>query len=589
MPLLLPIGTPLRAADAAEADRAGAVRVTIEGVDGAMRANVRALLAIAELEERGIVARLDPRNAERTVAVSELERRHRLAPQQIREALMPFGHYLPEIDAELVGSNDVFEARYRIDPGPPARLRNVDIRAEGEGADHAAVQAAIEAAGLEPGDRLDHRRYEAARTAMFDAAYGHGFLRAHWRTREIRVLPDRTQADIGLVLDTGPRFHFGAFTIETVRLDPDFVARFVEIEPGEPYDVRRLLGLQLTLNDSEYFSFVEIHADPDEADERHRIPVTVVTEPARPQRYTVGAGYGTDTGPRFNLGVLLRRLNDRGHRFRSDLQLSLIETALATRYEIPIRNVATDRLDFALTARQLEIGDADSTQYTASAGESVGWRGFRRRLYLQVQREEFEFGDMPTRAANLLYPGATLTRESRNDMIFPTRGYALEFDLRGGTSAVFSDVSFLRLRANARWVHPLARDVRLLLRADTGVLVTDGFAALPPSQRFFTGGDRSVRGYGYQDLGERNIAGDVIGGEYLLVGSAEVDYLFFGDFGAAVFVDAGDAFSGRFSPNVGAGAGLRWRSPIGMLRLDVAHPFDHEDAFRIHLSIGADL
>jgi translocation and assembly module TamA len=124
--------------------------------------------------------------------------------------------------------------------------------------------------------------------------------------------PTGTQADINLVLETGPRFYFGDVTIEAERLHPEFAARFVEIEPGAPYDVRQLLDLQLVMNDAEYFSYVEIRADPDLADDRHRIPVTVLTEPARPQRYTVGAGYATDTGPRFNLGVLLRRVNAHG-------------------------------------------------------------------------------------------------------------------------------------------------------------------------------------------------------------------------------------------------------------------------------------
>jgi translocation and assembly module TamA len=159
-----------------------------------------------------------------------------------------------------------------------------------------------------------------------------------------------------------------------------------------------------------------------------------------------------------------------GHRFRSDLQLSFVESAVAARYEIPIRSVATDRLDFDVAARQVDIGDAESTQYSTSANERVSWRGFRRRLYLQLQREEFQFGTSPTQVANLLFPGVTLNRERSNDMLYPTAGYSVQLDLRGGTSQVVSDVSFVRLKADARWVRAVAGNTRLLLRAEAGAL-----------------------------------------------------------------------------------------------------------------------
>ena len=111
------------------------------------------------------------------------------------------------------------------------------------------------------------------------------------------------------------------------------------------------------------------------------------------------------------------------------------------------------------------------------------------------------------------------------------------------------------------------------------------------TERFFAGGDQSVRGYAYQRLGPTDDSGEVVGGRYLSVVSAEVDYLFIGNFGAAVFVDTGNA-DDNFPPDLhtGAGIGFRWRSPVGMLRIDFAHPFtDSDDKFRIHVSIGPTL
>jgi Outer membrane protein len=122
-------------------------------------------------------------------------------------------------------------------------------------------------------------------------------------------------------------------------------------------------------------------------------------------------------------------------------------------------------------------------------------------------------------------------------------------------------------------------------------MIVDDFDALPPELRFFAGGDRSVRSFDYQAIGETNDQGFVIGGKYLAVASAEYEHYFVENWGAAIFVDAGDAYSTDFDVNVGAGIGLRWRSPVGLVRLDVAVPVvsELEEDVRVHVVIGPDL
>lgn len=574
---LPPVGAAQAAAEqaASGADASVSVEVVLRGLDDPLRENVRRFLSISELEDA------------EEVTAREVRRRHRLAPGQIREALMPFGYYRPSVGSELEPEGAGFVARYRVEPGEPARLRRVDVRLVGEGKDFPALQQTLQGVELAPGERLVHGRYEAAKAALFEAAYEHGFLGATWRTSEIRVQPDRLQADVALVLDTGPRFYFGEVDIRQEVLRPELVQRFVAIEPGDPYDVDRLLELQRALSETDYFARVEIHAEPETAGPDQRIPVRVVTEASDPRRYTVGAGYGTDTGPRFSLGVLLRHVNTRGHRARADLQLSGIEKAVGLRYGIPIRNVATDSLDFFATARQEELGDADTDRYELGVSQVVGWRGFRRQLYLRAQREQFEFGSGPRQESDLVFPGIALTRERMDDLLYPRFGHRIRMDLRAGLEWLLSEVSFTRYDLALHWVRGLSERTRLLLRADAGILWTDDFDRLPPSQRFFAGGDRSVRGYAYQDIGPRNADGAVIGGERAVTASLEIERLFYGNYGGAVFVDAGDAFDDSPELKVGAGLGFRWRSPIGMVRLDLAHPFDDpDDEFRFHLTIG---
>ena len=566
------------------------LEVEIEGIEDELLENVRAFLSMTELQDYEVVA-ASATPDEEEVAQFDVERKHREAREEIREALTPFGYYRPKIETRLVEQEERWLARYRVDPGPRTRYGEVTMRLVGEGADQPFLEETLQQVGIARGTPFVHARFEQAKSALYDAAYEAGYLAAEWRTSEVRVGPEREQADVTLILDTGPRFYFGDVTFEQSVLHRSLLHRFVPFEAGRPYDTDRLLDLQLALNDSGYFSHVEVIPQRELAGNDHHVPILVRTIPDAPQHYTIGVGYATDTGPRVTLGAILRRINRAGHRFRADLRFSQIESAIAARYEIPIENVATDTLAFTATAQQETIADADTDQYLLGMSRNDGWRGFRRLLYLNLQRENYEFdGGGGQRESDLLLPGATLSRQRTDDVQYPRRGYNLTIDVRGASESILSDTTFMRLDVDARWVRAIGEDTRVLLHGGVGALDASSFDALPPSQRFFTGGDRSVRGYGYREIGPRNAAGAVVGGEYRIVAGAELEWLFYENYGAAVFVDTGDAWRDSLELKTGAGIGFRWRSPVGMIRLDLAHPFDDpEDDFQVHLSIGPDL
>src|SRR5690606_33587007 len=338
-------------------------------------------------------------------------------------------------------------------------------------------------------------------------------------------------------------------------------------------------------------SDVVIDVERELAENRH-IPVVVRTSPRRTQEYTVGLGYGTDTGPRISLGVELRRINPRGHRFTSDLRLSGIEQAIAAEYRIPrARNPVTDFLALRGSLGNQEIGDWDTRQQSLGASWHDAWRNFQRRLYVSIQREEFWTSLTPSATEAILFGGAQLTSKVADDPLVPRRGYSWSVDLRGGSDALASGTSFARLYASGNFVRSLGERVRVLLRGEYGAITASEFAGLPPSQRFYAGGDGSVRGYAYQSLGPADANGARIGGRYLLVASAELEVRIVGDYGAALFFDAGNAGdTARPELSRGVGLGARWRAPVGVVGLDIAHPLDDPDTdFRLHLSVGADL
>jgi translocation and assembly module TamA len=579
----------------AATDATADVEVQIEGLAPELERNVRAFLSITKLNEELEQQESESNGSAATapregLSEARVRRMHSAARGEIATALQPFGYYDPSVEASLERSGEDWTAHYRVNPGRRTLLSTVDIRAIGEGSETPEVRTALESITLAPGMALSHPQYQQAKGALFDAAYNSGYIDARYQRAELRVNRETRSAEIRLVLDTGPRYYFGDIAIRQDILDDDFVQRFVTIEPGEPFDPDRLVDLQIMLNNSGYFADVGIDVEREQA-ENQRIPVSVYTTPRRTQEFTVGLGYGTDTGPRVSLGMELRRLNRRGHRFNTDLRLSGIEQAVAAEYRIPARNVATDFLSFRGSLGSEQIGDWDSNKLSLGATWNDRWFGMQRRIYFSGDREDFSTDLTESVRADAVYAGMQLTGGESDDPLYPRRGYSWSSDLRAGSDALGSSTSFARWHGTANYVRAFGDRLRLLVRGEYGAIDADEFSRLPPSQRFYAGGDRSVRGYGYQDLSPLDPNGASIGGRYLLLGSAELEVLLVGDYGIALFADAGNASNDALpSLKTGVGIGMRWRSPIGVVGIDVAHPLDDPNTdFRIHLSVGGDL
>jgi translocation and assembly module TamA len=569
------------------------VEVDVDGVSGAMRDNVRAYLSLVELEGKGVVAELEDliRGTEqrRPQATDRLIRRlYAKAPEEIRQALRPFGYYQPVVRGELKQVEGRWVARFRIEPGEPVIVSRLDLQVVGEGRSNPAIDKARASFPLHEGAVLEHARYDQGKETLLKVALAEGFLEARFTHSELRVDPPAHRAEALLVFDTGSRFYFGPITIEQDILDPAFVDRFVRAKPGEPFSTRRLLDLQSALAESEYFSRVEIQPQRQAAQD-HRVPVTVVTTPRKPRRYAFGLGYSTDTGPRATAQVTFRRINRRGHRVVGNTQVSPILRGLSTQYRIPIANVRSDQFVITASAEHEQVDEGDTDRFVLGISHDTGWLGATRRLYARLSHENFSQGDDDDKV-RFLIPGASLSRLKADNILFARRGYSFAGDIRGGTQTLFSDTSFVRGEASLHMVWPLGRRGRWLSRLKMGGMQVEDFPSLPPTERFFAGGDQSVRGYGYRSLGSTDSSRENIGGRYLLVGSMETDYLVFGNFGAAAFVDAGNA-SKNFPPDpqVGVGVGLRWRSPAGMAKLDFALPLQGDTGFRIHISFGSGL
>ncbi|MGI9323796.1 MAG: autotransporter assembly complex protein TamA [Pseudomonadales bacterium] len=560
-----------------------AVEGAPERLDRALAENVRAFLSIQMLADESNGEGVEP------LTQARIRRAHKQASEEIRQALMPFGYYNTVIESSLNRTERAYVARYLVEPGPPTTIQTVNVSVQGSAESEPLVQSTLAGISLKRGQRLRHDRYETSKQQLLEVVYGLGYLDARYTRAELRVQPSRQTADVQLQLTSGERYFFGDFELVQNILNPKFAARFVQIQPGEPFDARRLIDLQLKLGDTDYFSDVEVRTDKAEAVE-NRVPVTIETAPQKSQRYSVGAGFGTDTGARIKLGTEFRRLNRRGHQFSANIQASEIRNTVAAEYRIPIKDVTRDRYRVFARLDEAEVGDADTDQFSIGVRREEDWLGMRRQLYFKYDGENFSFGDEPTQQSRLLIVGASLGFQWADDTLFSRRGLSVTLDVHGGAESRASETTFVQSKAAARAVWPLGKRGRLLLRGEAGLTEADNFDSLPPGERFFTGGDRSVRGYAFESLSPENAAGDDIGGSHLTVVSAEVDYLVKGNFGLAAFFDYGGA-SDDFGKDLhsGVGIGLRYRSPVGMIRVDLAHPLDDETDVRLHLSLGPDL
>lgn len=552
------------------------VKVEVEGVGRDLERNIRSVLSLEQEDE-------DDLTPER------VRRLHARAPEEIGVALQPFGYYKPVVRGELRQEGNRWIARYEVDEGPAIKIASVDLRVTGAGADDPGFRQVTSDFPVKRGEVLFHPDYEEGKDALVELAAENGYLDAEFEVSEVRVDLERYRADVVVHYDTGPRYRFGDVRFNQDAVNPDLLTGYVNFKRGEPLDVDKVLALQDALSDSPYWARVEVVTLEEEA-QGLEVPIEVNLVPAKPQLFTAGVGYGTDSGARGTLGLELRRINRRGHRGQVLIVGAETERSFQASYMIPGAYPRTDVLAFN-TAYAIEDTDtAQSESMLLGAQRTQVRGGWREAFSLNYQRDDFEVG-LDEGISTLLVPGASYERVKADDRIYTTNGYRLRLGVQAAEESLLSDSSFLQGTVSGKLIRTLGERHRLITRAEAGYLETDQFRQLPPRFRFFAGGDRSVRGFGYQELGREDEAGNVIGGEALLVGSLEYELRVLEDWSAAVFYDTGNAFSAFGDPlEYGAGLGVRWRSPIGPIRADVAWALSQDGTpFRFHLNIGPDL
>lgn len=554
------------------------IEVEVSGVSGAMKANAEAYLSIRDAANQ------------KDLDQATVDRLQRQAGPELREALRPFGYYNPFIDARLEGAAPKWKAQYIIHPGPRTVWKRVDIQISGEGAADFEKELARMHHRLQEGEGILHSDYDEAKAILSSAAYARGYLDAQYVEAELRVTPADNSAEAVLHFDTGSRYRFGEFSIEQTGerpLEDAFLRRYVKIHAGAEYDPQKLLDTQFALSDLGYFQSVEMLPQREQAQD-HQVPILIRTTPRKSQRYDFGIGYGTDTGVRGSVASDFRHLNDTGHSLHVETQVSHIKNTAAGEYRIPRGDKPGEMFTLNGVLGQQDYSAGLSRFYGFGAGLARTPGKWQRRYYLKYLHEDSTLGEDVT-TADMLMPGLTLNRAALDDAIYTRRGWSLFFDVHGAVKDAMSSVSFTQAHLIVKGAYPLWQRTRLLARYETGANLVDQFSRLPASQRFFAGGDQSVRGYDYQSIGPRDANGAVVGGNFLTTMSLELETRVYGNWGAASFYDAGGV-ENHVSPKLkqGIGVGLRYRAPIGSVQIDLAHPVE-DNGVRLHIGVRVGL
>ena len=565
-----------------------------------------AALLLLMLVQSGWAARLEvvskPENKELNANVAaligdldghdaaSLRRYQRAAVQQARLAGEALGYYSNRYRSEVLdGEKPVLRVHVRV--REPVRLRTVDIRVEGEAAGMDAFR--VRDPRLKPGEQLHHGAYDEIKSALQQQGLRYGFFAGKFTRHRLMVDPAAGAADIELHYDSGPRYRLGAVEFaEAGKIDDRLLAALVPFEDGTPYDSALLAGLSQNLQNTGYFAGVQVDAQGT-ADGPQVIPVQVRLEPAKPRTLGLGAGFSTDVGPRGSFSWERHRVNSKGHKLGFDSEISKPKQNLSGWYAIPLSSPLSDELRFVAGYQREELVDASSERLTLG----TQWRkkvrhDWQRTIGLRWEDERYEYdrGSNRSRHSKFLLPSIGFAKLKSDSALDPSKGYRLQMDVSAGSGNVLSDADVVHVSALARGLTTLADKHRVLARIEVGGVATDKYSAIPPSLRFFAGGDQSVRGYDYQSLSPRDSERNRVGGRYLVAQSLEYQYEFVERWRAATFIDAGNATDSLTdSMKVGVGAGIRWVSPIGPLRLDFAHALHEDRGWRIHFSMGPEL
>lgn len=551
------------------------VSFKVDGLEGELLSNVEAHLgAMAVISKKRV-----------RYYVREIE-------EVTTKALRAYGYYHPEIKVDLPEpkNKDDLLVKVHVDQGKPLYIRNCVVEVLGEGVKYKVFQDILKNSPLKSYGILNHGQYETLKSDIHSAALSYGFFDGKFTSKRILVYQDQNFADIELIYDSGRRYQFGDLVMDEETQKLYLPSKTLQnFHQGDKFTTKRLNNFVSSLNQTGYYNSVDVRPDV-EAAQDYKVPLRMHLERRSNNNVRVGLGYSTDEGTRLLLEWNKPLLNDRGDSLATLFTLTQKTQEAQAVYKIPYGNPLTDY--FTVNASQLhwDINDtlSDRSQLALHyIDNDIGvWR---RDYFTRLEYEDYDQGGELGTSWNLM-PGITLTRRESSGGFDPVRGYSLSFTAMGGSAQV-SDLNFVQLKATYKGQIELNKGSRFLFRVEQGANLGPDADLVPPTLRFFAGGDSSIRGFNFRERSTRHPNGSLKGAKYLTTGTAEYQFPFgVASSRLAVFLDAGTATDDYSDKSIlyGPGIGYRFISPYGIVRVDLAVGIEkgHDNSYQLHFAFG---
>ncbi|OCG03036.1 autotransporter assembly complex protein TamA [Gilliamella sp. wkB112] len=505
---------------------------------------------------------------------------------EAQKAMRALGYYSPTFEYD---EKDPKILAVKISPGEPITIKQLNVNIEGEGQNDKDFKELLKQSLPKIGDILNHGIYESFKKSLQNLSLEKGYFDANMPTHQLAVSDSEHQAYWNIDFDTGQRYKFGAVNFHDVKIRKDYLANIVPFKEGEEYTAEQLSLFNRRLSATNWFNSVVVAPEFGKVSNNKVLPIDVATSPRKKNSMDLGLGYSTDNGVHGKIGWSKPWINSRGQSFQSNLSLSSPEQTITMAYKIPLKRSPLEHY-YTIQGGYKKIDNNDTYSRSYTFGVLRNWdkfEGWQSALGLSMLRDNFTQGDSSFKTM-LLYPSISLSRIRTDGKLFAMWGDSQRYSIELAGDSVGSDINLVRFQTQQSWIRSIKQSHRFIARGNFGIIQASNFDRVPPSFRFFAGGDRSIRGFKYQSISPEDKKGKLKGASKLITGSLEYQYNVTGAWWGALFVDSGEAIDkvDKAKFYTGSGFGVRWASPIGPVKLDLATPVNRKDTGSIHLYIG---
>ncbi len=582
---------PADQAAAAEAAQAAAaamvIRLEVEA-PAALRTLLLEYLDLAQLQNLGSSESLDAGEWARLIAA---------APAQARDLLKTEGYFDAEVTVQRSG-NQPTEVRITVQPGPRTRVSALQVDAQGvlakriaDGhAESAALLARLRDDGpLRAGVPFRNPDWSDTKQGLLTTLRSAGYATASLAASQADIDTTTQRASLQVTLDSGPLFTAGAIMVEGLKAHDDATVRaLAELGPGKALSEAALLDYQDRLQKTGLFESVLVRFDPDPSTSQVT-PVLVRVRELPLQQATLGLGFSANTGERATLDHTHRRL--LGYALTATTKIELGRSHQLFSGDLKTHPGAGFRRKLLGLEFERTVGDTDTVlTQRLRLGLSQESARLERLSFVELLGSRRSDANS-SESAQALSINHQMVWRDLDSVLLPTRGFTAA--LQGGVGQARSGSGngpFTRLYGRLTGYLPLGSTWYGQARVEAGQVIKRSGLVVPDALGFRAGGDDSVRGYAYRTLAPTDAQGSTTSGNVLLTSSLEVARPIVASLPSvwgALFVDAGgtaDTWQ-DYKASLGYGVGVRWRSPIGAFRVDLAYGQEVKQV-RLHLSLG---